>query len=318
MPKPKPITPAVAKAVYKMREENQSYAKIANLFGYSVAWVQYVLKHFNAKGERVLTSNYKNPKALVPPSGAEASADGGLLNHGAPSTSANGELEEESKVVKGKKKAANKKKEIAKGEHVPSVPASLGLALDFNRDFMNAQYGLSPQQDAGARMRIRPAVATDCPEICSLIYELAHYQGFPTGPQMTADRLRQDGFPEPSSGQKPLYFALVAHDIQINKVVGYAIFYHFYSTWRGKAMYLEDIYVQPAYRRHGVGRRLLGRVCKTALDDGCDQMRLAVLRDNMGANDFYETLGMDNITLTDGWQFGKFETAALQSLAQMG
>ena len=102
---------------------------------------------------------------------------------------------------------------------------------------------------------IREAVATDCDAILALIQELAAFEQMPDQVAMTAEKLKRDGFPENDS---PKFLCLVAE--VDGKVVGYALFYPTYSTWKGPMMFMEDLYVTPSHRRRGIGTALWRQV----------------------------------------------------------
>lgn len=77
--------------------------------------------------------------------------------------------------------------------------------------------------------------------------------------------------------------------------VGYAIAYNSFSSWQGKSLFLEDLYVKPAYRNLGIGRRLFTYVSRMAAEAGCSQLDFHVLKWNR-AQKFYEAMGAANIT----------------------
>lgn len=83
--------------------------------------------------------------------------------------------------------------------------------------------------------------------------------------------------------------------------IGYALCYYYYSTWEGKSLFLEDLYVRPASRKSGVGKKLFNTVEKFAKDDGCLRLDFQVLNWNPAIG-FYERLGAINLTAAEGWQ----------------
>ncbi|GAU98836.1 hypothetical protein RvY_09926 [Ramazzottius varieornatus] len=159
---------------------------------------------------------------------------------------------------------------------------------------------------------IRPGTENDCNTIMDLIRELASFQGYPYAPQITAEILRRDGF---GDNQQASFQTLLAVDRTTDKIIGYAVFFPFYSTWRGKGMFLEDLYVKPAHRKLGIGKLLLAHVSKRTLDSGGCQLRLSVLKTNP-AKMFYSSLGFDNLTVDDGWETGRLDTNALEHLLE--
>src|SRR3954465_5577696 len=104
---------------------------------------------------------------------------------------------------------------------------------------------------SSAMLVIRPAVPEDVPEIGGLIRELAEYEREPSQAVATDADLLRDGFSGP-----PGYFCLMA--IEDGAVAGFAFYFHNYSTWQGRrGLYLEDLFVRPAWRRRGIGKALL-------------------------------------------------------------
>lgn len=98
---------------------------------------------------------------------------------------------------------------------------------------------------------IRAAKASDCPRLLALIQELAEYERAPEEVTVTLEHFQQSGF-----GPQPVWWALVA-ETSDQLVVGFALYYIRYSTWKGQRMYLEDILVTEAWRGRGLGQRLL-------------------------------------------------------------
>ncbi|XP_036751813.2 thialysine N-epsilon-acetyltransferase isoform X3 [Manis pentadactyla] len=108
-----------------------------------------------------------------------------------------------------------------------------------------------------ACVRIREAIEEDCGTILRLIRELAEYEKLSDQVKISEEALRADGF-----GKNPFYHCLVAEVLpapgepQGPYVVGYGLYYFIYSTWKGRNVYLEDIYVQPEYWGNGQRLRL--------------------------------------------------------------
>ncbi|XP_025985879.1 thialysine N-epsilon-acetyltransferase [Solenopsis invicta] len=153
---------------------------------------------------------------------------------------------------------------------------------------------------------VRKAKREDCEAIRMLIQELADYEKIPNGP-IDYKTLERDGF----DGQ-PLYFCNVAtYD---KKVIGYTLFYYTYSSWYGKAMYLENIYVTPDFRGKHVGIKLLKTVAKEAIENDCHKLDFVVLNWNP-AQEFYKIYGANDITTKEKWHCYRFNEQELKKLA---
>lgn len=127
---------------------------------------------------------------------------------------------------------------------------------------------------------IRPAKQTDVSAIFALIQELALYEKAPEQVTNTAEQLAIDLF------DKELCEAIVAE--KENKVVGFALYYTSYSTWKGACLYLEDFYVIESERQHGIGQLLFDEVLETAKNRKVQRMDWQVLTWNEPAIRFYE------------------------------
>lgn len=128
---------------------------------------------------------------------------------------------------------------------------------------------------------IRPAQQEDCPAMLELIRELALFEKAPEQVSVSLSHFEESGF-----GEKPVWWAFVAEDNQ--KIVGMALYYIRYSTWKGQRMYLEDIIVNEAYRGKGLGRLLMERLFVEAKEKGFSGMLWQVLDWNEPAINFYK------------------------------
>ena len=144
-----------------------------------------------------------------------------------------------------------------------------------------------------AEFAIRAAVPADVPGIVSLIRDLAEYEkAAPGALALTEDLLRDALF-----GTRPAVEGLVA--ARGAAVAGYALFFHNFSSWRGKrGVFLEDLYVRPELRGQGVGKALFGEVARIAAARGCARVEWIVLDWNQTAIDFYKSQGAEPL---DGW-----------------
>ena len=121
--------------------------------------------------------------------------------------------------------------------------------------------------------------------LLSLIRALATYEKKPHKVVATESDLARDLF-----GPHPKFRVLIAE--WDDKPVGYASFFYFYSTYEGRAaLFLEDLFVLEEFRKHGIGKALLGAIAKLALDEGCFGLRWEVLDWNRPAIEFYAKLG---------------------------
>ncbi len=136
-----------------------------------------------------------------------------------------------------------------------------------------------------ADFQIRPARVEDVPIILQLIRDLATYERAPDEVTATEEQLVDVLF-----GKQPAAEVLLAFEAK--SPVGFAVFFHNFSTWLGRpGLYLEDLFVKPEKRGKGYGRSLLVELAKIARDRGCGRMEWAVLDSNEPAIQFYRALG---------------------------
>ena len=135
------------------------------------------------------------------------------------------------------------------------------------------------------KFEIRPAQRGDVAIILELIRELATYERAPNEVTATEEQLVDVLF-----GPRPAAEVLLAFDEETP--VGFAVFFHNFSTWLGQpGLYLEDLFVRPEQRGKGYGRALLVHLAKIAHERGCGRMEWAVLDWNEPAIQFYKKLG---------------------------
>lgn len=153
---------------------------------------------------------------------------------------------------------------------------------------------------------IRPATPADVPIIAQLIRDLAEYERLVHAVVLNEDDLRAHLF-----GPRPYAEVLMAEDA--GAVVGFALFFHNYSTFLTKpGIYLEDLFVLPEDRGKGHGKALLFALAKLAVERGCGRLEWAVLDWNEPAIRFYESLGAE---LKKEWIINRVTGDALQELA---
>jgi GNAT superfamily N-acetyltransferase len=133
--------------------------------------------------------------------------------------------------------------------------------------------------------QIKSATESEVPVIFSFIKKLAEYERLSAEVVATEELLRETLF-----GQRQT--AEVAIGYLETKPVGFVLFFHNYSTFLGKpGLYIEDLFVDEDYRRHGYGRELLLHVARLAKERGCGRLEWAVLDWNQPAIGFYQKLG---------------------------
>lgn len=158
-------------------------------------------------------------------------------------------------------------------------------------------------------LAIRFATERDAPLVLAFIHALAAYEREPDAVETSESTLR-----EQLTSRTPPFECLLA---ELDGVpAGFALFFHNYSTWRGRrGIWLEDLFVPPEYRRHGVGTALLKRVAAIAVERDCARLEWSVLDWNTPAIDFYRSFGA---TLMDAWTTCRLTDAPLAALAREG
>lgn len=155
-------------------------------------------------------------------------------------------------------------------------------------------------------LSIRPATADDVPLIRQLIAELAAYERLADAAVATDDRLRDQLF-----GAHPAAEVLIGE--VDGEAAGFALFFHNFSTFLGKrGLYLEDLFVRPAFRGAGLGKHLMAALARIAVQRDCGRFEWSVLDWNAAAIGFYRTLGAAGM---DEWTVQRLEGDALRALA---
>jgi GNAT superfamily N-acetyltransferase len=154
--------------------------------------------------------------------------------------------------------------------------------------------------------RIESARERDVPLILRLIKGLAEYEKLAHEVVATEERLRQSLFgPHPSAEVVIAYVG--------DEAVGFALFFHTYSTFLAqRGLYLEDLFVLPEWRGRGAGRALLTHLARIAAERGCGRFEWSVLDWNEPAIDFYRSLGAVGL---DEWTVFRLDEEALAALA---
>jgi GNAT superfamily N-acetyltransferase len=155
-------------------------------------------------------------------------------------------------------------------------------------------------------LTIRPATISDAALIRRMIWELADFEKEPDEVLTTEADIARDGF-----GEDPQFRALIAE--WDGQPAGYALFFDYYSTWRGAGLYLEDLFVRPEFRGRGIGGTLLARVAYTAKQEERRFLKWEVLNWNTPAIDMYKAMGGE---FMDEWRSVFLQGDSLRKLAE--
>jgi GNAT superfamily N-acetyltransferase len=157
-----------------------------------------------------------------------------------------------------------------------------------------------------AGVRLRAASREDSALILALVRELADYERLAHEVVVDEATLAEHLF-----GERPVAEVVIAE--VDGEAAGFALYFHNFSTFLGRrGLYLEDLYVRPAFRGHGLGRRLMTYLAKLALERGCGRFEWWVLDWNQPAIDFYRQLGAHGM---DEWTVQRVSGPALAALA---
>ncbi|MFI8001633.1 GNAT family N-acetyltransferase [Streptomyces sp. NPDC086010] len=154
---------------------------------------------------------------------------------------------------------------------------------------------------------IREATPADVPAIHTMIRELADYEKALHEAKATEEQLRDALF-----GERPAAYAHIAVSDEDGEVVGFALWFLNFSTWRGvHGVYLEDLYVRPERRGGGHGKALLAALARICVERGYGRLEWSVLDWNAPSIAFYESLGARP---QDGWTVYRLTDASLERL----
>ena len=151
-------------------------------------------------------------------------------------------------------------------------------------------------------IKLREAIKSDMESVLILIKELATFEKEPEAVEISVDTLINDGF-----GENPSFKVFVA-ELE-NQIVGMALFYPRYSTWKGKSLHLEDLIVQKNYRGRGIGNKLYTMVLKYAHNNGFKRVAWEVLDWNKVAIDFYKSTGAK---VFDEWRIAQIDKKSIK------
>ncbi len=153
---------------------------------------------------------------------------------------------------------------------------------------------------------IRKAKKEDANAILTLIKELAVFEKEPEAVVVTVEDIERDGF-----GNQPLFQVLVAETN--NEIVGMALFYYRYSTWKGKTIHLEDLIVKNNMRKQNIGSALYDAVLKQAYKEKVRRVEWVVLDWNTPARDFYIKSGAK---ILSDWETVQMDEEGLKKYIQ--
>ncbi len=152
-------------------------------------------------------------------------------------------------------------------------------------------------------IKIRKGTEADLEQVLNLVKELAAYEKAPDEVEVTIEEMHNWGFGK----DKVFEFFVAEHQ---NKIIGIALYYYKYSTWKGKCLFLEDIVITEAYRRYGLGSKLFNEVVLVAKQQQVRRMEWQVLDWNEPAINFYKKY---NAHLDGEWINGKLTHQQLQT-----
>jgi len=155
-------------------------------------------------------------------------------------------------------------------------------------------------------MNIRKGNPEDMESVLGLIQELAIFEKEPDAVVVTVDDLVRDGF-----GEKPLFQVFVA-EVE-NEIVGIALYYYRYSTWKGKTIHLEDLIVKDKMRGTGLGSALYAEIMKQGKRDNVRRIEWNVLDWNTPAVNFYKNSGA---RILEDWQVVQMDETGINSFLE--
>jgi ribosomal protein S18 acetylase RimI-like enzyme len=155
---------------------------------------------------------------------------------------------------------------------------------------------------------IRRGEEKDVPGMFKLVKELATFEKAPEAVITNEEILREDGF-----GKNAIYKVFVAEEATTNEIIGMALYYTAYSTWKGRIIYLDDLIVRESHRRYGIGMQLINMVLKDAHHSGVNQVRWQVLDWNTPAIEFYKKL---NVEFEPEWVNCKMSKGQIDAFVQ--
>lgn len=189
---------------------------------------------------------------------------------------------------------------ILRSKIIPRVQKKFKISSSLN-------FCVEPKMTLPAPFSIQKAECGDSAAIAGLIRELAVFEKLADQCHASEENVRNALFAD-----KPAASALVLKNGA--DVIGYAIYFFNYSTFTGRrGLYLEDLYIQEAFRGRGFGRAMLSALAKEAIENDCARMDWTVLAWNEPAKKFYEGLGA---AILEDWRLVRLEEDGIAALAQ--
>jgi len=155
-------------------------------------------------------------------------------------------------------------------------------------------------------LRIRPATVQDAALLRTMIRELAEFEQELEWVTIRDEDLARDGF-----GEHPRFRAFIAE--WNGEAAGYALIFNYFSTWSGRGLFLEDLFVREKFRNQGIGKALLAEVARIAVEEQCYGIHWEVLDWNAKAIELYKALGAE---FRDQWRRVLLAGEPLKRLAQ--
>ena len=160
--------------------------------------------------------------------------------------------------------------------------------------------------NSNSNIRIRNATSNDLNLLMEFIQDIAEFEGLAHEVSLTKDELQDSMFGSGRTAE-----AIIAENE--GDAVGFAVFFQNFSTFKGKpGLYLEDLFVKPDWRKHGIGRALLVRLAQIAVERDCPRFEWVALDWNQNAIDFYEKLGAKQL---NDWRIFRMEGDSIAQLA---
>lgn len=157
------------------------------------------------------------------------------------------------------------------------------------------------------KISIRESKKEDCPFLLEMIHLLAAFENAPEQVKVTLEQLQEDGF-----GKSPLYKSFIYSFDGVQ--AGMSLVYFRYSTWKGKSLYLEDLFIKEEFRQKGIGKAAFNQLAKLAISENCHRFEWQVLDWNTPAINFYSKLGAN---LDSEWLNVKLEGDEIRSMIEI-